>query len=135
VQPDGPADVPTDVPVDVPIDVPSDVPPNTCNLVNWLPCPAGSGCYYTSSTKTKACQAHGTLGLNAVCDPAQFQCGVATLNGMARPLRCDVQDSKCYPTCNCQAPATWPCALGDTCFCLVGADGQNLPDGAGICAK
>lgn len=128
-------DTTVDVAKDVPPDAGPDALPATCDLVDWTPCPAGFGCYYTSASKTKACLAHGNLGLKAACDPAQYQCGVATLDGKARPLRCDVVDSKCYPTCDCQQPARLPCSTGDTCFCLQGADGQNLPDGAGICAK
>lgn len=125
-----------DVPPDIAhADVAADVAQTPCNLVDWKPCPAGQGCYYTSATKTSGCLPHGNFGQGQACDPFLLECGVATISGVPRPLRCDTQDQKCFPTCNTKDLAKFPCGVGEICYVLQDPDKKPLPDSAGICAK
>lgn len=132
-----PADVISlDAQPDVPkADVQPDVLPVTCNLVDWSGCPAGQGCYYTSASKTRSCLPHGALGQDQACNPFLLECGVAAIGGVQRPLRCDTQDKKCYPTCNTKDLGKFPCKTGETCYFLADPSDNPLPDDAGICAK
>lgn len=112
-----------------------DVPVGPCNLSTWAPCPDGFGCYFETATQQTSCQAHGTLGENAACDPAQpAVCGRLGQSDAGRALRCDQVDKKCYRTCVCTALEQLKCPTGQQCYCLTDSQQKRWPDGAGICA-
>jgi len=104
----------------------------TCDLVDWTACATGQGCYFDSANQTSGCDLHGCKGFLEACEPTGHECGVATIDGQPRPLRCDAIDAKCYPTCNVKS-GQLPCPSTMVCFQLE-SNKVPYPGGAGICA-
>lgn len=103
-------------------------PPANCNILTWIPCPTGQGCYYDSAASKGVCGPHGKKKKNDACSTSEIpQCG----KDGETPMLCDSVDSKCYPMC--AASKGGPCPSGHQCYVLE-ENKKPWPDDAGICA-